>query len=79
MSAERWRDLFAVGDRVRHYGTRQWGFVREVIPTRYGVELVVDRVVERADDISGRGQWEGTKIDAIQRDGAWIFPGGDGG
>lgn len=46
---------FAIGDRVRHYGTRQWGVVLEVKPTYYGVELVVERVVDNPSESTGIG------------------------
>lgn len=64
-----WHSRFALDDRVRHYGTRQWGVVREVKPTNYGVELVVERIVDSWHSTSDRGYWEGARIDLHERDG----------
>lgn len=57
---------FAVGDHVRHYGTKQWGKVIEVRPVTYGVELVVERIVDHPNAMRGIGYWEGARID-LQR------------
>lgn len=62
-------ERFAVGDRVRHYGTKQWGLVVEIKPTWYGVELLVERIVESNSDFTGQGYWEGTRIDLHERAG----------
>jgi len=63
-----WHEMFAVGDRVRHYGTKQWGAVIEVRPVSYGVELVVDHVDGDADS-TVRHYWEGSRIDQHRRAG----------
>lgn len=52
-------DTIAVGDRVRHYGTKQWGTVLEVMPQRDGTaELKILRDPPRfTGDSEGETQW----------------------
>ena len=64
-----WHERFRIGDVVRHYGTKQFGTVCQVMPTHYGVELVVDRIVDHPWDQEGRGYWEGIRIDIHRRNG----------
>lgn len=68
-----WHERYRIGDMVRHYGTKQWGRVIEVKPTRYGVELVVERVADEYHGTSGPGCWEGARIDLHQRDGKPVY------
>lgn len=70
---KREHERFKVGDRVRHSNTKQWGVVTEVRPVHYGVELVVDRVVEDEHNMTGKGYWEGIRIDHHTRDGKQIW------
>lgn len=67
-------ERFTIGDHVRHYGTKQWGIVTEVRPTHYGVELVVDRIVDHPSDVAGKGYWEGARIDLHKRKSETAVP-----
>lgn len=38
-------------------------------PTRYGVELIVERIVDEYHDMTGLGYWEGARVDLHERNG----------
>lgn len=66
---KKWHAHFQKDDLVRHHGTKQWGKVIGIRPTRYGVELTVERIVEYEYDSDGTGEWEGVRIDQHKRNG----------
>ena len=63
-----------VGDRVRHYGTKQWGEVKEIVPQRDGTaELKVQRDKPLMEGMSNEPTWWATyHVDHVERGGERI-------
>lgn len=62
-------EVIAVGDRVRHHGTKQWATVLEVHPQRDGTaELVLERDPPRyVGDDQGKAHWATYHCDRHER------------